>query len=107
MGAKNPSQESAQTLTLCTCEHECNQLNRMLKRPIGLRHVRFWSQLNDGYTQLNAYSNMAFGRDDFSSKIWPKWPWCQSLFSMPRAIGALNQGDMERREHQEYHFWLV
>ena len=34
MGAKNPSPKCAQTLILCTCEHERKYGNRMLTEPI-------------------------------------------------------------------------
>ena len=38
MGAKNPSPNSAQTLTLCTCEHERKELDMMLTKRIALEH---------------------------------------------------------------------
>ena len=43
VGAKNPSQDRAQTLTLCTCEHECKKLRIMLTTPIARGHFRVWS----------------------------------------------------------------
>ena len=58
MGAENPSQNRALTLTLCTCEHERKQLNIMLTRPIALGYFQFEGQLHDGSTRFNAYQNM-------------------------------------------------
>ena len=62
MGFANPSRVHAQTLTLWPCEHERYKPNTMLTRPKALGHFRFWSQLNDGFTQFNAYQNSIFER---------------------------------------------
>ena len=62
MGFASPSRLRAQTLTLWPCEHERKKPNTMLTRPKALGHFRFWSQLNDGSTQFNAYQNSIFER---------------------------------------------
>ena len=62
MGIVNPSHLRAQTLTLCSCEHARKSSNTMLTRPNTPGNFCFFSQLNDGFTQLNAYQNSFFDK---------------------------------------------
>ena len=63
MGVVNPSRLRAQTLTFWPCEHERQKPSTMLTRPKALGHFRFWSQLNAGSTQFNAYQNSFFEKE--------------------------------------------
>ena len=88
MGAVNPSHLRAQTLTLCSCVQARKSPNTMLKRPKALGHFRFWSQLNDGSTQLNAYQNSFFGKGQILVENWAKM--ANSLRLVPEAYGELS-----------------
>ena len=71
MGEKNSGFHHAQTLTLCTCDHERKRLNALLTRSMAHGLFQFWSYLNNGSTQFNAYQNIVVSKGHFSSKIWP------------------------------------
>ena len=60
MGFANPSWLRAQTLTLWPCEHERQKPDTMPTKSKTLGHFRSLSQLNDGFTQFNAYQNSFF-----------------------------------------------
>ena len=84
MGVVNPSYLRAQTLTSCACEHARKAPNTMPTRPKAPGHFRFLSQLNDGFTQFNAYQNPFFGKgQSLVKKIRQKWPIPGGSYSKP------------------------
>ena len=94
MGVVNPSHLRAQTLTLCSCEHARKSPNTMLTRPKALVHFLFFSQLNDGPTQFNAYQNPFLEKGQILVENWAK------MANSPRLVlGAYGELSLELRQY--------
>ena len=104
MGAKNTSQNCAQRLTLCTCQHERKNLNNNAHK---INRPRPFSILEPTERWLHAVQCVPKHgclRGGVSSTMCPKWPWRQGLFSKAREIEASTKGNIGGREHGVFDF---